>query len=32
MSDLGVLLLLVVFYLLSRGLVKFAESLSRTQR
>jgi len=32
MSDLGVLLLLVVFYLLSHGLVKFAESLSRTQR
>ena len=32
MSDLGVLLMVVVFFLLSLGLVKFAERLSRTQR
>jgi hypothetical protein len=32
LSDLGVLLMVVAFYLLSHGLVKFAESLARTQR
>ena len=32
MSDLGVLLVIIVFYLLSHGLVKFAEHLSGTQR
>jgi hypothetical protein len=32
MSDLGVLVLVVAFYLLSHGLVKFAEKLARTGR
>ena len=32
MSDLGVLLLVIAFFALSLGLVKFAESLSRTER
>ena len=32
MSDLGAALIAIAFYLLSLGLVRFAESLSRTQR
>jgi hypothetical protein len=32
MSDLAVLLIVVVFFLISRGLVNLAENLSRTQR
>ena len=32
MPDVGVLLIVLVFVLLSLGLVKFAESLARTPR